>query len=441
MTRPLTPHRRSPSKIKSIELDQEPAMFDPSPRAAELIGKLGGFLEQHVYPAEAVYEEQLRETGLARQQPPIMEELKAKARELGLWNLFLPHHEENHEPLSNSDYARLAELSGRSLYLAPEAMNCAAPDTGNMELLSMFGTPQQKKQWFWPLMEGRIRSAYVMTEPQVASSDASNIETSIVRDGDEWVVNGRKWWISGAHRPQCELLILMGITDPGGARHARHSMILIPKDAPGVHIERDLTVFGYNPFESHVEMTFDNVRVPVDSLLGEVGAGFAMSQARLGPGRIHHCMRMVGAAERALELMIKRANSRTTFGTKLADQGVIREWIADSRIEIDQARLYTLYAAHLMDTVGNQAAASQISGIKVVAPTMAARVIDRAIQTHGGGGLSSDFPLARMWTETRIIRLADGPDEVHRRAVARTELRRFAAATTPRPVGPQAHLA
>jgi acyl-CoA dehydrogenase len=256
------------------------------------------------------------------------------------------------------------------------------------------------------------------------------------------VINGRKWWISGVNRPQCELLILMGITAPeGAARHARHSMVLIPKDTPGVKVNRDLSVMGYNPFESHVEMTFTDVRVPADNLLGEVGAGFAMSQARLGPGRIHHCMRMVGVAERALELMIKRVNSRTTFGTKLADQGVIREWIADSRIEIDQARLYIMYAAHLMDTVGNQAAASQISGIKVVAPNMAAKVVDRAIQAHGGGGLSDDFPLARFWVETRIIRLADGPDEVHRRAVARTELKRFAAATTPRPRGAMAYLA
>ena len=417
-------------------------MFEPTPRAAQLSEAMSGFLEDHVYPAEEVYEEQVLQTGTARQQPPVMEDLKKTARGLGLWNLFLPHKEEGHEPLTNSEYAPIAELSGRSLYLAPEAMNCSAPDTGNMELLSMFGTQAQKERWLKPLMDGVIRSAYVMTEPQVASSDAGNIETSIVRDGDEWVINGRKWWISGANRPQCELLILMGITAPEGtARHARHSMVLIPKDTPGVEIVRDLSVMGYNPFESHVEMRFTDVRVPVDHLLGDVGAGFAMSQARLGPGRIHHCMRMVGVAERALELMIHRANSRTTFGTKLADQGVIREWIADSRIEIDQARLYTMYAAHLMDTVGNQAAASQISGIKVVAPNMAARVVDRAIQAHGGAGLSADFPLARFWTETRIIRLADGPDEVHRRAVARTELRRFAAATTPRPTGALAHLA
>ena len=416
-------------------------MFEPSPRAADLIKTLTDFMENDVYPVEKLHEEQTVAAGDSRTQPPVMEELKAKARELGLWNFFLPHKEDGHDPLTNSEYAHLAEISGRSLYLAPESMNCSAPDTGNMELLSMFGTPEQKERWLKPLMAGKIRSAYVMTEPQVASSDASNIETSIVRDGDEWVINGRKWWISGVNRPQCELLILMGITDQDGPRHARHTMILIPKDTPGVTIERDLTVMGYNPFESHCEMTFNNVRVPADNLLGDIGAGFAMSQARLGPGRIHHCMRMVGAAERALELMIHRATTRTAFGSKLAEQGVIREWIADSRIEIDQARLYTLYAAHLMDTVGNKAAASQISGIKVAVPSMAAKVIDRAIQTYGGGGLSQDFPLARMWVETRIIRMADGPDEVHRRAVARTELERFEAGMEPKPSGLLSHLA
>jgi acyl-CoA dehydrogenase len=416
-------------------------MFEMTERGAKLRDTLVTFMEQEVYPAEAEYERQIEATGLDRVQPPIMEELKVKARAAGLWNFFLPHQEEGHEPITNSEYAHLAEISGRSLFVAPEAMNCAAPDTGNMELLSMFATPEQKERWLKPLMEGEIRSAYVMTEPLVASSDASNIETTIVRDGDEWVLNGRKWWISGANRDRCELFIIMGITDPDGDRHARHSMILVPKDTPGITIERDLSVMGYNPFESHTELTMENVRVPVDSLLGEVGGGFAMSQARLGPGRIHHCMRMVGAAERALELMIDRAHKRVTFGTRLVDQGVIREWIADSRVEIDQARLYTLYAAHLMDTVGNKAAASEISGIKVVVPSMAARVIDRAVQAHGGGGLSQDFPLARMWVETRIIRLADGPDEVHRRAVARTELKRFAEATTPQPHGLAAHLA
>jgi acyl-CoA dehydrogenase len=415
-------------------------MFDQTPRAAELEKVLTGFLEDSIYPAEAVYEEQARETGLDRAEIPVMQELKAKARGLGLWNFFLPHKEEGHDPLTNSEYAPLAELTGRSIEIAPESMNCSAPDTGNMELLSMFGTPEQKEQWLKPLMDGKIRSAYVMTEPQVASSDASNIETSIVRDGDEWVINGRKWWISGANKASCKLLILMGITDPDGARHARHSMVLIPKDAPGVTIERDLTVMGYNPYESHVQMRFEDVRVPVDNLLGDVGAGFAMSQARLGPGRIHHCMRLIGASERALELMIRRASTRTTFGTPLVDQGVIKEWIADSRMEIDQARLYTLYAAHLMDTVGNQAAASQISGIKVVVPNMAGKVIDRAMQIHGGAGLSSDFPLARLWTESRIIRIADGPDEVHRRAVARTEIKRFTSATSPKATGALAHL-
>jgi acyl-CoA dehydrogenase len=418
-------------------------MFAMTPRAEELAKVLTTFMEEEIYPAEAELERQVAATGLDRQQPPLMEELKQKARDAGLWNFFLPHREEGHEPLTNLEYAHLAEISGRSLFAAPEAMNCSAPDTGNMELLSMFATPEQKERWLKPLMAGEIRSAYVMTEPLVASSDASNIQTTIVRDGDEWVLNGRKWWISGANRDRCELLIVMGVTDgsPDGDRHRRHSMVLVPRHAPGVNVERDLTVMGYNPFESHVELTLDDVRVPVDAMLGEVGGGFAMSQARLGPGRIHHCMRMVGAAERALELMIDRANKRTTFGTKLVDQGVIREWIADSRIEIDQARLYTLYTAHLMDTVGNKEAASQISGIKVVAPSMAARVIDRAIQAHGGGGLSQDFPLARMWVETRIIRLADGPDEVHRRAVARTELKRFEAATTPQPSGLAAHLA
>jgi len=404
--------------------------FEFSERSLGLQRTAGEFLTTHVYPAEPVFAEQLAARPDEWTAPPVMEELKERARALGLWNLFLPHAEQG-AGLSNLDYAPIAELTGHSPSLAPEAMNCAAPDTGNMELLAMYGTPEH----------GQIRSCFSMTEPEVASSDANNVATRVERDGDELVITGHKWWSSGAMSPRCKLSIVMGLSDPDGARHRRHSMVLVPRHAPGVNVERDLTVMGYNPFESHVELTLDDVRVPVDAMLGEVGGGFAMSQARLGPGRIHHCMRMVGAAERALELMIDRANKRTTFGTKLVDQGVIREWIADSRIEIDQARLYTLYTAHLMDTVGNKAAASQISGIKVAAPTMAARVIDRAIQAHGGGGLSQDFPLARMWVETRIIRLADGPDEVHRRAVARTELKRFAATTTPAPSGLAAHLA
>ena len=400
-------------------------IHQPTQRGQDLLGTMHQFLEEHVYPAEETYEAELREIGEARTPAPVMESLKQTAQQLGLWNLFLPHAEVGHEPLNNTDYAHLAELSGRSIHLAPEAMNCSAPDTGNMELLSMFGTPEQKMLWLKPLMDGAIRSAYVMTEPQVASSDASNIQTSIVDDGDHWLVNGRKWWISGAGRAQCELLILMGITDPDGERHRRHTMLLIPRDTPGVTIERDLTVFGYNPSDSHVEISFHDVRVPKENLLGDVGAGFAMSQARLGPGRIHHCMRMVGVAERALELMIARAHDRTTFGTRLVDQGVVRSWIAEARMEIDMARLYILRTAQLMDTVGNKAAASEIAGIKVVAPNMAAKVVDRAIQAHGGAGLCQDFPLARMWAETRLVRIVDGPDEVHSRSVARTELARY----------------
>ncbi|MAO82068.1 MAG: acyl-CoA dehydrogenase [Nocardioides sp.] len=422
-------------------------MFDPTPRGAALVETMNQFLEEDVYPAESVFEEQvhaLRSMGdsASTGQPAVLEDLKKKARELGLWNLFLPHAEPGHEPLSNLDFARVAELAGRSLHLAPEAMNCSAPDTGNMELLSLFGTPDQKARWLQPLLDGEIRSAYVMTEPLVASSDAGNIETTVERDGDEWVINGRKWWISGVNRERCQVLIVMGITDPDGdaPRHNRHSMILVPKDTPGVTVERDLQVLGYSPHETHVEMVFDDVRVPADAVLGEPGKGFAMSQARLGPGRIHHCMRMIGAAERALEMMIARAQARTTFGTRLIDRDTVRTWIADSRIEIDQARLYTLYAAHLMDTVGNRAAASEISGIKVAVPNMASRVLDRAIQVFGGAGLSQDYPLARMYTETRIVRMADGPDEVHQRAVARTELARFSDATSPAPHGKSAHL-
>jgi acyl-CoA dehydrogenase len=417
-------------------------VFDFGTRSKELVDRMHGFLADQVYPAEAKFTRQVHAAGLPRPTPPVLEELKGVARGLGLWNLFLPHPEKDHEPLSNLEYAPLAELSGRSLGVAPEAMNCSAPDTGNMELLSMFGTPAQKEEWLRPLMAGTIRSAYVMTEPQVASSDASNIETTIERDGDDYVVNGRKWWISGPLRETCELLILMGISDqaPDAARHRRHSMVLISKHAPGVEVVQELDVLGYQPFETHVEMRFTDVRVPVSSLLGEEGAGFAMSQARLGPGRIHHCMRMIGAAERALELMIDRAGRRSTFGSPLVERGVIREWIADSRMEIDQARLYTLRTAQLMDTVGNRAAASEISGIKVVVPNMAGRVIDRAMQVFGGAGLCQETPLARMYAETRIVRIADGPDEVHRRALARTELRRFEVATTPAPSGAAAHL-
>ena len=429
-----------PQPLTDLNDVTETPMFQPSERAARLLVAMENFLEDHVYPAEATLLNDHVALDAQRPRSQLMEALKARARELGLWNLFLPHEEERHEPMSNLDYAFLAELSGRSPFIAPEAMNCSAPDTGNMELLAMFGTPEQKRRWLRPLLDGEIRSAYVMTEPAVASSDASNIATTIVRDGDDWVINGRKWWISGVRREQCELLIVLGVTGDADDRHQRHSMVLIPRDTAGVEILRDLTVLGYNPVDSHVEIDFRDVRVPAEYILGDVGAGFAMSQARLGPGRIHHCMRMVGMAERALELMIDRAQSREAFGGPLADQGVIREWIADSRIEIDQTRLYTMYAAHLMDTVGNKAAASQISGIKVAAPAMVARVVDRAVQVYGAAGLSQDTPLARLWAETRVLRLADGPDEVHRRAVARTELRRFDAAVTPVAKGAMAHL-
>ncbi len=398
--------------------------FTPAARTTSLAERLKRFLVERVYPAEPVFYEQIKASGDPHRHPQVIEDLKAEARSRGLWNLFLPHKTEWNEPLSNLDYAPLAELTGRSL-IAPEALNSAAPDTGNMELLTMFGTPEQQERWLKALLAGEIRSTYVMTEPAVASSDASNISTRIERVGDEYVINGRKWWISGpGRRDRCKLAILLGVSDPGNEdRHRRHSMVLIPLGTPGIEIVRDLDVFGYNQFESHTEMTFTDVRVPVDNLLGDEGAGFAMAQARLGPGRIHHCMRQIGAAERAIDLMVDRAESRVAFGKPLIDQGVIRDMIAMSRIEVDQARLYVLYTAWLMDTVGNREAASQISGIKVAVPRMAGTVIDRAIQVHGAAGLCEDFPLARLYAETRIVRIADGPDEVHIRGVARAEVR------------------
>ncbi len=399
--------------------------FAPSPTVVELQDKLLDFMDGYVYPAEAVYEDQMRSSGDPHFHPPVIEVLKREARERGLWNLFLPHKTEWTDGLSNLDYAPLAEITGRSIELAPEAMNCSAPDTGNMELLAVFGTAEQKERWLQPLLEGEIRSAYAMTEPAVASSDATNIECRIERRGHEYVINGRKWWISGAASPRCRLLIVMGKTDPDGPRHLQQSMVLVPIDTPGVSVVRDLTVFGYNDREGHCEIVFDDVRVPVTNLVGEEGGGFAIAQARLGPVRIHHCMRCVGMAERALELMCRRVRGRVAFGKSLAEQGVIQEWIADSRIEIEQARLLTLKAAWLMDTVGTKGAAIEISAIKVVAPNMALRVVDRAIQAHGGGGVSGDFPLAAMFAGLRTLRFADGPDEVHRMQVARRELRRY----------------
>ena len=399
--------------------------FALSPKAAQLAASLQEFMRDLVYPAETVYREQMLEAGVPHFQPPVLEQLKKEARARGLWNLFLPHKTEWTDGLSNLDYAPLAEITGRSV-IAPEVLNCSAPDTGNMELLTLFGTDEQKERWLRPLLAGEMRSAFLMTERAVASSDATNIQTRIERDGDEWVINGRKWWISGTGDPRCQIGILVGKTDPSAVSHEQQSMILLPLDAPGIKVLRDLTVFGYNDREGHCEVVLDNVRVPAENLLGTFGGGFAMSQARLGPGRIHHCMRSVGAAERALEMMCLRAKSRVAFGGPLADKGVVQETIANSRIEIDQARLLTLHAAWLMDTVGNKAARGAISAIKVTVPQMAARVIDRAIQVHGGAGLSQDFPLAQAYALQRYLRLADGPDEVHRTVVAKLELRKYA---------------
>ena len=399
--------------------------FELSDTAKALQIELRDFMDQHVLPAEPVYAEQLRALGDPHGQPAIMEELKAEARSRGLWNLFLPHKTQWTDGLSNLDYAPLAEITGAST-IAPEALNCSAPDTGNMEILTMFGTEDQQERWLQPLLEGEIRSAFMMTEPQVASSDATNVECRIEADGDDYVINGRKWWISGAGDERCAISIIMGKTDPDALPYRQQSMVLVPMDTPGVTIERDLLVFGYNDREGHCEVRLDDVRVPRANLLGEEGGGFAISQARLGPGRIHHCMRSIGAAERALDLMCRRAQERVAFGKPLAEQGVVQEAIANSRIEIDQARLLTLQAAWLMDTVGNKAARGNISAIKVAVPAMATRVIDRAIQVHGGGGLSQDFPLAAAYAHQRVLRLADGPDEVHRRTVAKVELSRHA---------------
>ncbi len=399
--------------------------FELSSRGEELRERLLDFMETQVLPGEERYESEMAELGDPHAHPQVIEDLKGEARSRGLWNLFMPHVTPwTPEPLSNLDYAHLAEILGRS-HIASEALNCSAPDTGNMEVLALFGSDEQKEQWLEPLMEGRIRSAFAMTEPDVASSDATNIRLSITRDGDDYVLNGRKWWISGAASERCKVFIVMGKTDPDAARHLQQSMILVPRDTPGLTIVRDLPVFGYNDREGHCELRFDDVRVPASNLIAGEGMGFAIAQARLGPGRIHHCMRCIGVAERALELMCRRVSSRVAFGRKLSEQGVVREWIADSRVEIEQARLLTLKAAELMDRVGAKGAAMEISAIKIVAPNMALRVVDRAIQAHGGGGVSDDFPLARMYAGLRTLRFADGPDEVHRRQVARQELGKY----------------
>ncbi|MGC1282036.1 MAG: acyl-CoA dehydrogenase family protein [Streptosporangiaceae bacterium] len=398
-------------------------------RTEELRERLLSFMDTHVYPAEKVFTEQVAEAAAAGrpwERPPIIDELKAEARSRGLWNLFLTHHPQG-AGLTNLQYAPLAEITGHSPALAPEALNCAAPDTGNMELLAEFGSEEQQQAWLRPLLDGEIRSAFCMTEPDVASSDATNIATRIERDGDEYVINGRKWWSSGAMDPRCKILIVMGKSDPGADRHRQQSMILVPRETPGVNVKRGMHVFGYTdgPHGGHAEVEFRDVRVPSANLIAGEGDGFAIAQARLGPGRIHHCMRQIGAAERALELMCRRAIQRSAFGGPLADQGVIQDWIAESRVRIESARLLVLKTAWLMDTVGNKGAHTEIQAIKIATPAMTEWVLDKAIQTHGAGGISQDFPLAHLWASARTLRFADGPDEVHKRSLARRELKKY----------------
>ncbi len=396
--------------------------FAFSDRCLEYRETLLTFMDECVYPNERRYDAEIAASGNPHHQPAVMEELKAEARRRGLWNLFQPHPEWG-PGLTNLEYAPLAEVMGRSR-IGPESCNCSAPDTGNMEVLTMFGTPEQQDLWLRPLLEGEIRSAFAMTEPDVASSDATNISLRIERDGDSYVLNGRKWWISGTMHPNCRVLIVMGKTNPAASPHRQQSQILVPLGAPGVTIVRSLPVFGYMDQEGHAELEFKDVRVPVSNLIANDGDGFAISQARLGPGRIHHCMRSIGAAERALELLCQRALSRTTFGRRLAERSNIMDWIAEARIELEMVRLLTLKTAWMMDTVGNKAAAVEISAIKVAAPNVALKILDRAIQVHGAGGVCDDFPLASLYAHVRTLRLADGPDEVHKMTIARRELRR-----------------
>ena len=409
--------------------------FSYDARTEELRGQLLAFMDSHVYPAEKVFTEQVAELAAAGrpwERPAVIEELKAEARSRGLWNLFLARHPEG-AGLTNLQYAPLAEITGHSPALAPEALNCAAPDTGNMELLAEFGNADQQQRWLRPLLDGTIRSAFCMTEPDVASSDATNIATRIERDGDQYVINGRKWWSSGAMDPRCAILIVMGKTavkrdgEVGGERHRQQSMILVPRDTAGVTVKRGMQVFGFTdgPHGGHAEVEFRDARVPAGNLIAGEGDGFAIAQARLGPGRIHHCMRQIGAAERALSLMCRRALERSAFGGPLAGQGVIQDWIAEARVRIESARLLVLKTAWLMDTAGNKGAHTEIQAIKVVTPAMTEWVIDKAIQTHGAAGISQDFPLAHLWASARSLRFADGPDEVHKRSLARRELRKY----------------
>ncbi|HKV84466.1 MAG TPA: acyl-CoA dehydrogenase family protein [Ktedonobacterales bacterium] len=398
--------------------------FGFSDKVTELRGRLTEFMDRYIYPNERTYRDQIAASGNPFHHPEIVDELKVNAKAAGLWNLFLPNSEHG-AGLTNLEYAPLAEITGR-VHWAPEVFNCNAPDTGNMEILAQFGTPEQQRQWLRPLLDGEIRSAFAMTEPEVASSDATNIQLTIRREGDEYVLDGHKWWISGAMRPRCKIMIVMGKTAPDSPdRHRQQSMILVPTETSGVTVVRNLPVFGYIENESHCEVTFEGVRVPASNLLGGEGDGFAIAEARLGPGRIHHCMRCVGAAQRALELMCQRVSGRVAFGKPLAQQGVIQEWIAESATEIEQARLLTLKAAWMIDTLGKKAAQNEIAMIKVVAPNVLTRVADRAIQAFGGAGVSDDFPLAGMYAGGRTLRLADGPDEVHKRAIARSLLRQY----------------
>lgn len=398
--------------------------LDPTPKTKDLQLRLKAFMEEHIYPNEALFHDQIEAHRFA--PTAIVEELKTKARAAGLWNLFLPENEHG-AGLSNLEYAPLCEIMGRSI-MAPEVFNCSAPDTGNMEVLARYGTPEQQERWLEPLLAGDIRSCFAMTEPAVASSDATNIESSIAREGDEYVINGRKWWSSGAGDPRCKIAIFMGKTDFNAPLHKQQSMILVPMDAPGVKIERLLTVFGYDHApHGHAEVSYTNVRVPVSNILLGEGRGFEIAQGRLGPGRIHHCMRCIGVAERALETMCKRVQSRVAFGKTIAEQGTIRADIATSRMEIEQARLLVLKAAHMMDTVGNKVARAEIAMIKVIVPNVTLRVLDRAIQAHGAAGVSQDTFLASAWAHVRTLRLADGPDEVHTEAIAKLELRKWSA--------------